>query len=175
MCPSADCGVCSSVLPECVRTDCSSWARLWPGEGSTLQMDLSFSRREPSRLCLWGPAGAGSLLWVMSPAWPLAHLLVQPQDVSPPRAPVSGSLRSAGEGTCRWLWAAGSQPRDAEHRRAQHTRCPVFAGQARHGHCPLLRPPFLGVAGPSEPVFTVRRSDEANFVGFMKIKVRVCM
>lgn len=51
------------------------------------------------------------------------------------------------------LRASGLQPLDAEHRRAQQTRCPT-AGQARRGHCPLLRPPFLEVAGLSEPVFT---------------------
>lgn len=80
--------------------DLSSWAWLWPGDESTLQLDFRLSRREPSKLCLRGPPGAGSLLWVMSPAWPFTHWLVWPQDTSPPRAPVSGSLRSAGEGTC---------------------------------------------------------------------------
>lgn len=35
-----------------------------------------------------------------------------------------------GGGHLQWLWASGSRPLDAEHRRAPQTGCPMSAGQA---------------------------------------------
>ena len=148
MCPSADGCVYSWVLPESVKMDFSSWAWLRPGDESTLQLDFRFSRHEPSKLCLRGPPGAGSLLWVISPAWPCTHLLVWPQDASPPRAPVSGTLHSAGEGTCSGSGLPVHDPWTLSTDVPSRPAAPCL--QVRHP----LRPPFLGGAGLSEPVFT---------------------
>ena len=168
MCPSADCCVYSSVLPESVKMDFSSWAWLWPGDESTLQLDFRFSRHDPSKLCLRGPPGLGACygLWVLLG---LVHTCWC--GLRMPASPGTGPRESPlwGGGHPQWLWASGSRPLDAEHRRAQQTRCPVAAGQAPAASA------LPGGGWPFRACLYWWSLDEANFVGFVKTKVRICL
>ena len=65
----------------------------------------------------------------------------------PPRAPVPGSLRSGGEGTRSGSGLPVHDPWTLSTDVPSRPAAPWL--QARHP----LRPPFLGVAGLSEPVF----------------------
>lgn len=174
MCPLADCCVYSSVLPESIQMDLSSWAWLWPGdEYTTARLQAPPDANPPS--CVFGvlqELGTCCGLWVLRG---LSHTgwcgLRTP---ALPRAPVSGSLRSAGRHLQR-LRASGLQPLE---RWAQ--ACPADPlPHCRSGTAWALPTAASALSGGWLAVFQAClywwSLDEANFVGFMKIKVRVCL
>lgn len=153
MCPLADCCVYSSVLPEKASKWTFPLGLIMAQEMRYTTARQALQANPPS--CVFGVLQElGNLLWVMSPAWPFTHWLVWPQDTSPPRGTgVRESPLFCRGGTCSGSGLPVCSPWAAiEHRRAQQTLSPHCRSGRRH--CPLLRPPFLEVAGLSEPVFT---------------------